>query len=109
MQILPKSQGDHGFPGNHFGADEFELHMTTRTVSPTERAMTGFDAHDSETIDRKTSRSICDAVGERLQQNLAPQSMAPSPELDRLMEEMRRREAESGINSPSQRDRGLLR
>ena len=27
---------------------------------------------NSEGIDRKTSRSICDAVGERLQQNLRP-------------------------------------
>src|SRR6202048_5434836 len=28
---------------------------------------------DSEQMDRKTSRSICDAVGEQLQQNLRPE------------------------------------
>jgi len=28
---------------------------------------------DIEPIDRKTSRSICDAVGERLQQDLRPE------------------------------------
>ena len=31
------------------------------------------ETHDREPIDRKTSRSIRDAVGERLQQNLKPQ------------------------------------
>ena len=28
---------------------------------------------DTELIDRKTSRAICDAVGERLQQSLRPE------------------------------------
>ncbi len=54
--------------------------------------MTGLEPHPSEEIDRKTSRSICDAVGERLQQSLRPQFMGPAPELDRLVEELRRRE-----------------
>jgi hypothetical protein len=66
--------------------------------------MTGLEAQHKE-IDRKTSRSICDAVGQRLQQNLVPQVMAPAPELDRLIEEMRRRERESGANTPRP-DRG---
>ena len=61
--------------------------------------MTGLEAQHKE-IDRKTSRSICDAVGQRLQQNLPPQVMAPAPELDRLIEEMRSRERESGANTP---------
>lgn len=60
--------------------------------------MTGLGA-PHEDIDRKTSRSICDAVGQRLQQNLSPQVMAPAPEIDRLLEEMRRREGESGANT----------
>ncbi len=34
---------------------------------------------DSEQIDHKTSRSICDAVGERLQQNLRPDSSRRRP------------------------------
>ena len=47
---------------------------------------------DSEGIDRKTSRSICDAVGERLQQDLRPESLRPSSYLEHLMDELRRRD-----------------
>ena len=54
--------------------------------------MTGLETHTSEQIDRKTSRSICDAVGERLQHSLRPQFMGLAPELDRLVDELRRRE-----------------
>jgi hypothetical protein len=49
---------------------------------------------NSEPIDRKTSRSICDAVGERLQQNLRPDSLRPSSHLDHLMDELRNRDRE---------------
>jgi len=48
--------------------------------------------HDSEQIDRKTSRSICDAVGERLQRDLRPESTPLSPNLQHLLDEMRRRD-----------------
>jgi hypothetical protein len=48
-----------------------------------------------EPIDGKTSRSIRDAVGERLQQYLKPHSLAPSPQLDLLVEALDRRERES--------------
>lgn len=54
--------------------------------------MTGLEPGHREQLDRRTSRSICDAVGERLQQNLKPSVMGPSPRLDRLVEELRRRE-----------------
>ncbi|HEY3679955.1 MAG TPA: hypothetical protein VGL45_14645 [Bradyrhizobium sp.] len=47
-----------------------------------------------ETMDRATSRSICDAVGERLQQSLRPETLRPSSHLDHLMEELRRRDQE---------------
>jgi hypothetical protein len=57
--------------------------------------MSGPFVNTSETIDGKTSRSIRDAVGERLQQDLQPQSLAPSPYLQRLLEEMRRRDREA--------------
>lgn len=67
--------------------------------------MTGPETNQREEIDGKTSRSICDAVGERLQHSLKPHSMGPAPELDRLVEELRRRERESGSNTP-RRDRG---
>jgi hypothetical protein len=46
----------------------------------------------SETIDHKTLRSICDAVGERLQQNLRPERL--SSHLEHLMDELRKRDIE---------------
>jgi hypothetical protein len=49
---------------------------------------------NSEQIDRKTCRSICDAVGERLQQNLRPDSSRLSSHLQHLMDELRRRDTE---------------
>ena len=56
---------------------------------------------DSEGIDRKTSRTICDAVGERLQQDLRPESMRPSSYLDHLMDELRRRDDEVSHRMPN--------
>ena len=50
--------------------------------------------NNSEQIDRKTCRSICDAVGERLQQNLRPDSSRLSSHLQHLMDELRRRDHE---------------
>ena len=47
-----------------------------------------------EAIDRTTSRSICDAVGERLQQRLRPETAGLSPHLQQLMDELRRRDSE---------------
>jgi hypothetical protein len=47
-----------------------------------------------ELIDRKISRSICDAVGERLQQSLRPEALRLSPRLQHLMDELRRRDSE---------------
>jgi hypothetical protein len=49
---------------------------------------------DSEEIDRKTSRSICDAVGERLQESLHPEPSRLSSHLEHLMDELRRRDDE---------------
>jgi hypothetical protein len=50
--------------------------------------------NSSELIDRKTSRSICDAVGERLQQSLGPDTSRLSSYLQQLMDELRKRDAE---------------
>jgi hypothetical protein len=47
---------------------------------------------DSEPIDRKTSRSICKAVAERLQENLRVEPSHHSSHLERLMDELRRRD-----------------
>jgi hypothetical protein len=49
--------------------------------------------HNSEQIDHKTCVSICDAIGERLQQNLRPETEL-SPRLRELVEELRRRDSE---------------
>lgn len=46
----------------------------------------------SEHIDRKTARSICDEVGDRLQQDLAHEVSPLPPYLERLVDEMRKQE-----------------
>jgi hypothetical protein len=48
---------------------------------------------NSEQLDRKTSRSICDAVGERLQQNLRPDAAHLSSHLQHLLDELRKRDS----------------
>lgn len=48
--------------------------------------------HDLQALDRQTSRSICDAIGERLQKSLLPEA-APSERLQQLLDEFRRRES----------------
>ena len=55
--------------------------------------MNGRINHDSEQIDHRTSRSICDAMGERLRQNMRPEAEL-SPHLQRLVDELRRRDNE---------------
>jgi hypothetical protein len=55
-------------------------------------------SHQSEEMDRKTSRSICDAVGEQLQQNLRPAPLGPSSHLQHLMDELRRRDTDPSRN-----------
>jgi hypothetical protein len=53
-----------------------------------------------EPIDRNTSRSICDAVGERLQQSLRPEPSRLSSYLEHLIDELRRRD-EAGSRTQS--------
>ena len=55
---------------------------------------------NSEGIDRKTSRSICEAVGERLQESLRPEPAGLSSHLQHLMDELRERDGE-GRQKPS--------
>ncbi len=52
--------------------------------------MIGIEADNSEQMDYKTSRSICDAVGERLQKDLRPERSDLSPRLRELLNELRR-------------------
>ena len=49
--------------------------------------------NDFEQIDHKTCVSICDAIGERLQQSLRPDPEL-SPRLRELVDEQRRRDNE---------------
>jgi hypothetical protein len=46
----------------------------------------------SEQIDRATSRSICRAVGERLQQDIRPEASELPTHLQHLMDELRRQD-----------------
>jgi hypothetical protein len=48
---------------------------------------------DYEELDHRTCRSICDAVGQRLQKRMRPEASLSSL-LQRLMDELRRRENE---------------
>lgn len=48
---------------------------------------------DPESIDQKTSRSICDAVGARLQQNLHPETGLSAP-LQALLDELHRHDGD---------------
>ncbi|MCP3399427.1 hypothetical protein [Bradyrhizobium sp. CCGB20] len=56
--------------------------------------MAGLFATDSDQIDRRTSRSICDAVGERLQQSLRPEPRLPT-HLEQLLDELKKRDRDS--------------
>jgi len=51
-------------------------------------------ANDSEQIDRRTSRSICDAVGERLQQRMRPDPRLPT-HLEQLLDQLKKRDRDS--------------
>jgi hypothetical protein len=59
--------------------------------------MTSRITNSSELIDRKTSRSICQAVGERLQQNLRPERSRLSPRLQQLMDKLSAQDREDRL------------
>ena len=54
--------------------------------------MIGNRTDNSEQMDYKTSRSICNAVGERLQKDLRPERSDLSPHLRELLNELRRQD-----------------
>jgi hypothetical protein len=56
----------------------------------------GTHESSNQALDRETCRSICDAIGARLQRDL--RSLGPSARLDHLIDEMRRREAADRAN-----------
>ena len=45
----------------------------------------------TESLDHKSSRAICDAVGERLQQMLRPEAPRTSSHLQHLVDELEKR------------------
>ena len=55
-------------------------------------AMDSRFSDEVESIDHRTSRSICDAVGERLQQSLRAEPSHLSSYLEHLLDELRRRD-----------------
>jgi hypothetical protein len=57
-----------------------------------EPAMSDRINESSEQIDRATSRSICRAVGERLQQDLRPENSELPSHLRCLMDELQRQD-----------------
>ncbi|MBR1086723.1 hypothetical protein JQ621_04455 [Bradyrhizobium manausense] len=59
--------------------------------------MAGHSANDSEQIDRRTSRSICNAVGERLQQSLRPEPRLPT-HLEQLLNRLRKHERDGSAH-----------
>jgi hypothetical protein len=61
--------------------------------------MNGRSGDDNVNIDRLTSRTICDAVGERLQQSLRPDALQPSSHLQHLLDELRRRDEQSNVSN----------
>jgi hypothetical protein len=48
--------------------------------------------NSSQNIDRKMSWSICEAMGEQLQQSLRPERSRLPPKLEKLIHELRRRD-----------------
>ncbi len=63
--------------------------------------MNGRTTDNSERIDRKTSRSICDAVGERLRDTLRRESSHLTSRLQHLMDELRSRDSEDRGRPPN--------
>lgn len=95
MQVLPKGHAPTDLaetnpvrPSWHASLERNEQN----TENAAEPVMLGLNAENREQMDYKTSRSICDAVGERLQQNLRPERSDLSPRLRELLNELRRRD-----------------
>ena len=58
--------------------------------------MDGRSGDNSEMIDGKTSRSICDAIGQRLQQSLQPDFSKLPDRLRHLMDALGRQDTQAG-------------
>jgi hypothetical protein len=69
------------------------LASTARWNSPRGMPMNTRINDDRQQIDHRTCMSICDAIGERLEQRMRPETEL-SPRLRELVEELRRRDNE---------------
>ena len=67
-----------------FNLSESWGHSKGRDMEPTSRI--------PDLIDHKTARSICDEVGDRLQQDLSLEALPLPPYLERLIDELREQE-----------------
>ena len=98
MIRLPEREGIRSRNGNQFRRCDLTYRISLKPcecceVELVEMAMNARINSDIEQIDHKTCVSICDAIGERLQQNLRPDAEL-SPRLRKLIEELRRRDNE---------------
>jgi hypothetical protein len=57
--------------------------------------------HDIAPLDHRSTRAICDAVGERLQQVLRPESTSSPSHLEHLVDELRRRDEADSLKPRS--------
>jgi hypothetical protein len=71
-------------------------HIDYRDGNEAEPVMSARITDSGEAIDHRTSRSICDAVGERLQRDLHPEPSRLSSHLKHLMDELRKRDEDDG-------------
>jgi hypothetical protein len=97
MKILPDCHAHLQAPRNILGRPELLYREIIGNGSEQVTTMAALKTHNSDPLDGKTSRSIRDAVGERLQQYLKPQTMVPSPQLEHLLAELDRAERESRV------------
>jgi hypothetical protein len=90
-------------PGKRPEAETFSVPMTCSNASElvTEPVMNTRNLQYSEQIDYRTSRSICDAIGERLQQDLRPDASRLSSHLKYLLDELRMRDRDDRHRSTS--------
>jgi hypothetical protein len=57
---------------------------------------------DNIDIDHKTSRSICDQAGQRLQQDVSLEASPRQPYLDRLIDELRKQDEKIALKKAVQ-------
>lgn len=79
--------------GNNFGPGDLVLQHRLDAMNTKRDFVMSSRTDICEQIDCNTSRSICNAVGERLRQDLRPVESELPCHLERLMDELRRQDA----------------